>query len=145
MTIDLAAQQDPTVSETFTVNARVCLEPGGTAKTMRVYTVVVLDYYPGEEDWTRDAFRQAATTQDITLQPGECQVVSSNITLGGTTWFYKDDARIIVWAQEPQDSSPPADRAEVYQAGQISWPFPPDCNGNGRPGRRRHRVRLFSG
>ena len=133
VTIDVATQQDPIVEENFTINARVCLEAGGTAKTMRIYTTVVLDYYPGDEDWTRDAFRLAAETQDITLQPGECQVVSSNLTLDGVTWFYRDDARIIVWAQEPLDSSPPADRAEVYQAAQISWPFPDDCNGNGVP------------
>jgi hypothetical protein len=34
-----------------------------------------------------------------------------------------------VWAQQPNASHP----AEIFQAGFMSWPFTPDCNGNGAP------------
>jgi hypothetical protein len=120
------------LAHTYTVHARVCIESGGASKTMRIYMVQDLDHYGCS--YCRYTFMQAATTQDIMLQPGECQVVSRTFAFNSTSWTNKDNIKIIIWAQEPQDSGPPTNPAEVYQACTLHWPLPaPDCNANGIP------------
>jgi len=118
---------------TYRVGARICLEPDGTAKTMRIYIAQVLDGWPATPEWNRNGFKQAAETEDVTLSPGECQTVLREFTFDDDSWLHQEDIRILVWAQEPQDSSPPGDRAEVFQAAVMPWPFPNDCNANGVP------------
>ena len=119
---------------TYRVAARVCLEAGGAPKTVRVYMVQVLDHWPATPIYPpRNGFKQAVPTHDIVLTPGECQVVLENFTFDSTSWSQKNNIRIVAWTQEPQDSSPPSDRAEVSQAAAMPWPFPVDCNANGVP------------
>jgi hypothetical protein len=121
-----------TGTQTITVHARVCLEPGGTAKTVRIYMVQELDHFGCS--YCRNTFMQAATTEDIVLLPGECAVVETSFTYDNTNWTNRTDSKIVVWAQEPQDSGPQSNPAEVYNAHTMAWPFPgPDCNGNGIP------------
>jgi hypothetical protein len=124
----------PLSPQTYRVVARVCVEPGGTAKTMRVYMVEVLDYWPKYSQYfSRNGFKQAAATKDIILGPGECQTIVRNFAFDDESWLQQDDIKIIAWVQEPQDSGLPPDRAEVFQAATMAWPFPPDCNANGIP------------
>ena len=132
VTIDIAASPIG-YSSSYRVGTRICVEPGGTAKTMRIYMVQLLDNYPPVPVWPRNGFRQAATTEDITLAPGECQTIVRDFTFDYSSWLQPDDIQIVVWAQEPQDDSPPGDRAEIHQSAVIRWPFPPDCNANGVP------------
>jgi hypothetical protein len=120
-------------AQTYSVGTRVCLEAGGTAKTMRIYIGQVLKNWPSSPDWCHHTFKQAAMTEDITLSPGECQTVVREFTFDNDSWAQQNDIQILVWAQEPQDTSPPDDRAEVFQAAIMNWPFPPDCNANGLP------------
>jgi hypothetical protein len=116
------------------VGARVCLEPGGTAKTVRVYMVQALDYWPSYSLYfSRNGFKQAAGVEDIALEPGQCQTVLREFTFDADSWSHQPDIKIVVWAQEPQESGLPADRAEIFQAATMKLPFPPDCNANGVP------------
>jgi hypothetical protein len=133
VTIDIAASPIPWDPGVYRVGARVCLETGGAAKTVRIYMVQVLDNWPADPPWSRCGFKQAAMTEDITLSPGECQTVVREFTFDNDSWAQQNDIQILVWAQEPQDTSPPDDRAEVFQAAIMNWPFPPDCNANGLP------------
>lgn len=111
------------------VTATVCIEAGGTAKTMRIYIAQVLDPWPDSPNYSRNTFRQAASTQDITVQPGDCQVVTRTLTFSAQSWAVKEKIKLIAWAQVPASSAP----ANVYQAAFIAWPFMIDCNGNGIP------------
>ncbi|MFH1747618.1 MAG: thrombospondin type 3 repeat-containing protein [Planctomycetota bacterium] len=130
VTIELHAY--PVIDQTYRVSARVCLEAGGTARTVRLYTVQVLDNWPSyEEFFSRYGFKQGAEPVDVYLEPGECQTVFSYFTFDFTSWQNQEDIRFVAWAQEPQDSGLPGDRAEVFQAAVMDWPFTPDCNANG--------------
>ena len=132
ITIQLAAHE--TGTQTYRVGVQVCIEPGGVGKTLRICVVQVLDYWPRRlVNWTRNGLRQAADTEDITLVPGECQTILREFTFDTESWGRQDDIKIIAWAQEPENSSPPGDRAEIFQAGIMPWPFPLDCNSNGVP------------
>ncbi len=114
---------------TFDVTATVCLEATGTAKTVRVHIAQVLDYYPASPTYSRNCFMQAATHQDVTLQPGQCQQVTRTLTFNTASWAAPEDIQLIAWAQAPSGSGP----AVVHQAAIANWPFILDCNGNGIP------------
>ena len=120
VTIELTAREDR--DAVWTVTAEVCIEPGGTGKRMRVYTVNTLDHYPySTEHWySRNTLRQAADTQDVDLDPGECAAVESTFEFDATSWSQQEDIRIIAWAQERAFEGP----ANVFQAARMGWPFP---------------------
>jgi hypothetical protein len=138
--VTIAQTGDLVSGQTYSVQAEVCIEAGGTGKTMRIYMVQVLDYWPLTSDtpsgasYSRNGFKQAAyaygTEPDITLAPGECQTIVEEFTFDARSWASQEDIKIIVWAQEPQSSSPPSDRAEVFQAAVMHWPFPPSGPAN---------------
>ncbi len=112
-------------AQTYDITVEVCIEEGGTAKTMRIYMVELLDNWPSSCTWCRTGFRQAATTQDVTLSPGECVQVTRTFTFDSTSWANQSDIRMVAWAQEPQSSSPPSNRAEIYQGVIEFWPLEP--------------------
>jgi hypothetical protein len=112
----------PPDTQTTEIHAEVCIESGGSTKTMRVYMVEVLDHYPSTALWHRNCFRQAASTQTVTLAPGECQEIVRTFSFNSSPdWANKEDMKIIVWAQKPQTFWP----AEVYNAAVMPWPFTP--------------------
>jgi hypothetical protein len=128
VTFDIAAHQ--ILGPTYRVGVRVCVEAGGTGKTMRVHVVQVLDDWPNAcSAPVRNGLSQAEKAEDITLAPGDCEVILKTFTLDTNAWENQDDIRFIVWAQDPNSVAP----AEVHQAAVMPWPFPPDCNGNGVP------------
>ena len=106
---------------TYEITARVCVEPGGTGKTMRIYMVQVLDHWPAYPTYHRNGLKQAATTAVITMGPGDCQDVVRTFTFDSDSWAAKNDIKIVAWAQEPLTSYP----AEVYQAAWTGWPLVP--------------------
>ena len=120
---------EPVSGQTYNVTARVCIQPGGTAKTMRIYMVQVLDYWPTTFTYLRDGFKQAATTQDVPLTAGQCALVTRTFTFDSTSWGSQSNIKMIVWAQTTASAAP----ANIYQAAFMRWPFPPDCNDNGIP------------
>jgi len=118
--------------QTYRIWASVAIEPGGTAKTMRVYMVQVLDHWPSDRPYHRNGFKQAAPTQEITLGPGQSQLVQQDFTFDAESWASQQDIKIIVWAQDPAGSFP----AQVYQAATRLWPlisYPGDGDGDGVP------------
>ncbi len=115
-------------SSTYTIRARVCVEPGLT-RNLRLYTAAVLDNYPIPPSYSRWCFRQAASVQDVTLAAGQCYLLTRTITFDSTSWNQPQNIRVVVWAQAPNASGP----AEAYNSQALSWPFGPDCNVNGIP------------
>ena len=134
--VTIALTGYPRFAETYRVGARVCLELGEPARPMRVYMAQVLDWGPvdpNDPPYSRNKFRHELGTEDITLYPGQCQTVFKDITFDSLSWAHQGSIKIIAWAQEPQDTGLPADRAVVFQAATMAWPFPADCNANGIP------------
>jgi hypothetical protein len=128
VTIDISAEQID--GPTYSVSALVGVEEGGTAKTMRIYVVQVLDHWPPTPTYHRNTFMQAAPTHDITLSPDESHLVESEFTFDEDSWDNQEDIKIVVWAQALEDPGPP----EVYQAATRSWPLvsgPNDADGDG--------------
>ena len=123
VTIELTG--DPVSGQTYSVEAKVCIESGGTGKTMRIYMVQVLDYWPASPSYHRNGFKQPADTHgsepDITLAPGECQTIVREFTFDADSWASQDDIKIVAWAQVPGSPWPKG----VHQAATMGWPFPP--------------------
>ncbi|MFH0983680.1 MAG: hypothetical protein V2A79_19370 [Planctomycetota bacterium] len=117
----------PAGGQTYQITATVCIEPGGTGKTLRVHIAQVLDYWPASPTYHRYGFKQAAAYQDVTLSAGQCQQVVRTLTFDSDSWSHQSDIKIVAWAQQPSTSGP----ANVYQAATIHWPFLTDCNDNG--------------
>lgn len=118
VTIELSARE--VRDAVWTVMAEVCIEPGGADKRMRIYTVDTLDHWPDDPSYSLNTLRQAAETQDVDLDAGECTVVESTFTFDSTSWGRQEDIRIVVWASETSSVGP----ANVFQAAEMSWPFP---------------------
>ncbi len=123
VTIELGGQE--VESPTYEVDARICIEEGGTGKTLRIYMVQVLDYWPASPTYYRNCVKQAAdplgSEPDITLAPGECQDVVKTFTFDTDSMNHVEDIKIIAWAQEPGSPGP----KEVHQAAIMTWPFVP--------------------
>jgi len=105
--------------QTYRVYAEVCVEPGGEAKTMRIYMIQVLDHWPSGASYFRNVFKEAAATEDVTLSPEDCQVVQRDFTFDADSWNQQNDIAILAWAQVPSSSGP----AEIYQGAIMRWPF----------------------
>ena len=128
VTIDLSAAH--VSGQTYAVTAQVGIEAGGTGKTMRIYMVQVLDNWPDSPAYSRNTFKQAAPTQDITLSPGASQAVEHEFTFDTDSWNNQENIKIVAWAQAPTGSGP----AEVYQAATRAWALvalPDDIDGDG--------------
>ncbi len=113
-------------SQTYDVTAEVCVEPGGTGKTMDAYMVQVLDHYPTTQVYYRNCLMQGVATQQITVASGTCETFTNTFTMDATSWAHQDDIKIIAWVQTPATLWP----AEVHQADEMGWPFnaPPPMN-----------------
>ncbi len=114
--------------DTYEIQAGVCIEEGGEPKTMRIYIAEVLDYWPATPSYARDTVRQVADTVDITLGPGECDVVTVTFEFDAASMAAIDDDKIIAWAQTPNSSAP----AEIFQAAIMNYPFEPSGPPNNR-------------
>ncbi len=115
VTIELVSQEVGV--QQYEVTASICIEPTGAGKTMRIQMVQVLDHWPAGD--YRNGLKQGATSQDITLAPGQCQDVVRTFTFDATSWANQNDIRIIAWAHQITGGK------RVYQAGVINWPFTP--------------------
>lgn len=122
---------DPIDADTFRVSAEIGIDAGGTAKTMRVNMVQVLDNYPtGQSYPQRNTLMQGAAYQIITVQPGESTVIANEFTLNATSLANPDDVKFIAWAQMNNSSAP----AQVYNTAVLPFvdPYPVgdmDCDG----------------
>jgi hypothetical protein len=125
ITIDLGGNH--VSGDTYSVTATVCMETGGSARSMRILMVQVLDHWPvyppdsPGASYSRNGFKQAASYQTVTLSPGDCEQVVRNFTFDARSMSSTDDIKIIAWAQNTLSSAP----SEVYQTAIMNWPFPP--------------------
>jgi len=121
---DVVMQIETSGTGVITVNTTVSREAGtGGAKAMRVHVVKVLDHWPTSGGYHRNGFRDAAPAVDISLLPGESQVLVSTFTLDSLDQSHLDDVKFIAWAQTPNTHSP----ADVFQAttSEVAPPEPP--------------------
>jgi len=141
LNVQQAVPTDVTVSltgyavgaQTYDIVAHVCIEAGGAAKTMRLYMVDLLDYWPSASmppyyDYYRNTLRQGAVPVDVALTPGACTNVWNTFTFDATSWNNQANIKIMAWLQEPLSVFP----AHVHQATTMPWPFPVgDADGDG--------------
>jgi hypothetical protein len=118
VTIDLSATQ--VQGARWNIVARVCIEGGGTGKTMRMHTAALLDEYPNPPPYSHNTLMQDVITQDVSISAGSCADVTTLVQFDAVSWADPDDIKVVAWAQQPSATGP----ADVYQAAQMSWPFP---------------------
>jgi len=117
ITIDVSTVELNLPNGTFEAN--VCMEAGGTARTVRVFMVRVLDHYPFLSGYDyRNTVREGFQVGDYPLNPDECVPVQQAFAFDTVDLENAPNIKIIAFAQEPNDHSP----AEVYQVG-STWPF----------------------
>lgn len=102
---------------TYRLQMRACLEETAAPVTLRFYAVVVEDHFPASPTYSRNTFRAATATTDVTLQPGVCYYEARDLTFSAT--WVQANLGVIAWAQVPATGFP----ALVYQAGKDMWPF----------------------
>lgn len=118
VTISLSAADGATPMDRE-LTATVCIEGGGTGKSMRIYIGQILDGYPpAASNIIRNGLRQMAPTEDIIVAAGACIDVTRSFTLETTDTEALEDVSFVAWAQEDLASG----LAEVYQATQLTWP-----------------------
>ncbi len=111
--------------DTWEITTEVCIEAGGSDRTMRVYMVQVLDAlwvvdgHPNLPAYSRNTFKQAAATEDVAVVAGECAQVMRSFTFDADSMAQIEDVKIVAWAQEPAASIP----AKAHQARVSPWPF----------------------
>jgi hypothetical protein len=109
--------------QTYRITARVKIDAGGVAKTMRINMVHALDHWPTSSDnrYRNCLMNPSVTYQTVTLQPGHQIDVVRDFVFNSTSWAHQSDIRIIGWAQTTASAGP----ANVYNAKMISWPLTP--------------------
>ena len=120
VTIDMTGER---VSDNaFEVTARVCVEPTGTTKDLRILMNQVLDNWPASPNYSRNGFKEKSGADNVTLTPGECFDANRFFSFDADSVAQWDDIRIIAWAEAPLAEAP----AEVYQAASYRPPPPPE-------------------
>jgi hypothetical protein len=120
VTIELNATEIS--ADTHDVHVKVCLEPGGSAKSVKLYVAQLLDFWPTSPSYHRNTHRQTAVASPapISLVPGECHEVTYTFTMDAISMANQEDIKIVAWVQGTAASAP----AETYQAAEMTWPFP---------------------
>lgn len=129
VTVQLGAV--PAGTNKWEVTMRVGIEPGGSAKTLRLHLVQALDQFPtGGNPMYRNTFIQAPNAVDIALLPGQFFEHVHTFTLSGASASNLGNVRFLGWAQSNTAAAP----SQIFNAHWISHPFPTfDCNANGIP------------
>ena len=119
VTIDVSG--GPTYSPVnWEFTAHVCIEPGGAGKDLRIYLIEVNDAYPSYPAYSRNTFRQATATEDVTLAAGECIDVVRKLDFDSIAMTYQEGVKVVVWAQEPVSPPPGSVAAEIHQATSLT-------------------------
>ncbi len=114
----------------YRVAATIAVEPGGVDKDMVVHFLQVLDHYPSSADNRyRNAARAHAEAAETVPAGGAKLVYSDVFALDDVDWQHHDQARFVVWVQQPAAFGP----AEVYQATVVDLPpyVEGDADGDG--------------
>lgn len=109
-----------TGANTYEIGVTVTMDPGGTARSMIVHVLQVLDYYPSSTDNRyRNCGRQHAE-ETISLTPGTSYTFTKTFTLGTVDVANINNVKIIAFAQTTGSPPPKA----VFNAAVMSYPFP---------------------
>jgi len=116
----------------YQVAVRVGIEAGGAGKTLYIYTVQALDHRTTIKPYTRNSFKLAADTMEITLEPGTSTSLVHTFDLDAESMGKPDDIRFFAWAQDPSNTG---GVVEIHQGAKLLPPFDgyADCNANGIP------------
>jgi hypothetical protein len=115
------------------VSATICIEPGGTGKTMDIFMAQVLDHY-GEVNFDRNMVQDGSSGIEITLAPDECTTVTEIFTLNSESQVSPENVKFFAWAQDtvlvynPQVQYIPPNWygawfGEIYQGAKALAPF----------------------
>jgi hypothetical protein len=115
--VTMAIYAEEVTPSRYEITVETCLEAGADPVDLRIYTVGAEDYYPSDPSYSRNTFRNAARTVDISLGPGECQEVVNTLIINSVN---QNNLRLVAWAQEPNATFP----ADVYQSAIVGYPFP---------------------
>ena len=92
--------------------AQVCMEPTGTARTVRVFVGYTIDDYPINSTYRyRATVRNVGAYEDVALAPGECVDVERSFTFTQIDLDRWSTIVGVAWAQTPN-----AGFGEAYQA-----------------------------
>ena len=119
MLVGASEVDPPTSPPTYEVQISLTLEPTASARTVRVYAVQVLDYYPTSPSYSRNCMRTWTSTEDVALVPGQTVLITKMLQIDTVSAANPNNMTLIAWAQVPNASAP----AEVYQAAMINYPF----------------------
>jgi hypothetical protein len=94
------------------VSAQVCMEPTGSARTVRTYIGYTMDGWPSASGYTyRSTLRSVGAYEDLALNPGDCLDVDRDFTLSPIDVTNLSTVTAVAWAQTPN-----AGFGESYQA-----------------------------
>ena len=99
----------------WSAKATICIEAGGTGKTMRLHMVRFLDHHPAGQSYYRNCVMEGAQLPDLTLAPGECAVVEQAYVLDTASATAPENVGIAVFAQDPLSVWP----ADIHQGAQA--------------------------
>lgn len=121
VTVEVSAEE--TAAQTYDITATVGIEASGVGKDVVLHFVQVLDHYPvTTTDYYRNTVMQHVDGGEYTLAAGESMDVTVPFTISGVSWTNVEDARIVVFAQEPGNHYPKI----MYNAAVLNWPFVSD-------------------
>jgi hypothetical protein len=117
VTIELSGDQ--VQGDLWTVNARICLEGGGS-RPVRLRVAPALEDRPGLPAYTTHLLMQDVLSADVVLPGSGCETVATNVKFDPVSWAQPDDIAVVAWAEAPTAGGP----TTVYQAAVMRWPFP---------------------
>ncbi len=109
----------------YEVTATLTMEPDGTAADMHVHIVETLWQNVGTAYKYTYCVMQGFDTGQITLAPGETEVVQQTLTLMPNSQSNVEDVRFVAFAQAPGTGL-----QNVFNAGQADYPFSVPCPGD---------------
>ncbi len=144
-----AVQTDPNNPAVYNVTARLTLDANGTAKTVRLAMLRMLDHFPNLGPQNRNCLVGGGTGYagpsdqyevNVDLVPGQTVDVARSFTFDALSMTTPENMRLAAWAQKPVSQTPWGTTRPVYNAKKISYPFaalPPiglrgDMNCDGR-------------
>lgn len=110
--ITMALTTSRVAGDQWRFTAQVCMEPTGTARTVRTYIGYTIDDWPVNPQYRyRATVRNVATYEDVALNPGDCVDVERDFTFQSIDLAHWETIVGVAWAQEPAVGF-----GEAYQA-----------------------------
>jgi hypothetical protein len=105
-------------TNTYDIGVTVSQDAGGTAKSVIVHVLQVLDNYPSSTDHRYRNCARQHQEQTISLTPGMSQTIHKTFTLAATDVANIANVKIVAFAQVPG-----ANRQPIWNAAVMPYPF----------------------